>query len=203
MPLWWFFNTFKIGWEDKVHVEIEDSKNPQTITNATKLFMFCCLCAKRVHYLWESDYRIKFYSNPPGSQFALNPLILQCNCGLQFAAAAKPVFESASWEEQEPPLTEELMKKTDDDTNWFSIDSSVNSSDDKITAAESDPWAQVEIKEAIHTGRAVDVQVQLMEGSRGGWPQRRPARLERPKFEPENQEVDNIVQSMRNILFNL
>lgn len=140
--------------------------------------------------------------HPSWLSICLVPLILQCNFGLQFAAAAKPAFESASWEEQEPPLTEELMKKTDGDTNWSSFDSSVNSSDNKITA-ESDPWTQVKIKEEIHMGRAVDVQVQLMEGSRGGWPQRRPPRLERPKIEPENQEVDNIVQSMRNILFNL
>lgn len=139
--------------------------------------------------------------HPSWLLICLVPLILQCNFGLQFAAVAKLAFESASWEEQEPPLTEELMKKTDADTNWPSFDSSVNSSDDKITV-ESDPWAQVEIEE-IHMVRAVDVQVQLMEGSRGGWPQRRPPQLERPKVEPENQEVDNIVQSMRNILFNL
>lgn len=147
--------------------------------------------------------QIIIYFIPPGSQFAGRiPLILQCNFGLQFAAAPTPAFESASWEEQEPPLPKEPIKRSDDDTNWSSFDSSVNPSDEKI-AAEADPWAQAEIKEEIHTARAVDVQVQLQEGSRGGWPQRRPPRLERPKIEPENQEVDNIVQSMRNILFNL
>lgn len=116
------------------------------------------------------------------------------------AAAAKPAFESAMWEEQ----VGEEVKQTDDDTNWSSFDSSVNPSDEK-TAEESDPWAQVGVEEEIHhhAGGAVDVQVQLLDGSRGGWPQRRPPRIERPKIEPENQEVDNIVQTMRSILFNL
>ena len=148
----------------------------------------------------ESNY---YLFHPSRFSICRIPLILQCNCGLQFAAAPTPAFESASWEEQEPPLPKELIKRSDDDTNWSSFDSSVNPSDEKIAAEAADPWAQAEIKEEIHTARAVDVQVQLQEGSRGGWPQRRPPRLERPKIEPENQEVDNIVQSMRNILFNL
>ena len=88
------------------------------------------------------------------------PLILQCNFGLQFAAAPKPAFKSASWEEQEPPLPKELINRTDDHTNWSSFDSSVNPSDDKI-ATEADPWAQAEIKEEIHTARAVDVQMKV------------------------------------------